>query len=71
MRRRKDMIFFKGTVNNNLVVLEGGASLPEGARVVRVIEPATDREEAFKRILQNPLRQYIGWDEILAEEKEE
>lgn len=61
-----------GTVRNNVVVLEGEATLPEGARVeVRVLEPAPDREEAFQRILQNPLRHYVGWDEILAEEKEE
>jgi hypothetical protein len=66
------MTIFKGTVKNNVVVLEGGACLPEGITVeVRVIDAATDREEAFKRILQNPLRQHIGWDEILTEEKEE
>lgn len=66
------MTICKGTVHNNVVVLEEGVTLPEGASVeVRVIEQALNREEAFKRILENPIRHYVGWDEILAEEKEE
>jgi hypothetical protein len=62
----------KGVVRNNVVVLEEGASLPDGAEVeVRVVEPSSSREDAFRRMLANPITHYVGWDEILEEEKRE
>jgi hypothetical protein len=30
-----------------------------------------DRAEAFNQILQNPISHYVGWDELVAEEKED
>jgi hypothetical protein len=65
-------VILTGTVKNNVVILDRGASLPDVARVeVHIIEPAKDRADAFRQILQNPTSHYVGWDELLAEEKEE
>jgi hypothetical protein len=38
---------------------------------VRLIEPPVSREEAFVRILANPITHYVGFDGILEEEKRE
>lgn len=65
---------YKGTVKNKVVVLEEGVQLPEDTKVeVRVRTPADhkSREEAFRRILDNPITQYVGMDEIIEEDKRE
>jgi hypothetical protein len=62
----------KGIIKNNVVVLEEGASLPEGTQVeVRVREVTLNREEAFARVLSNPITRCVGVDKILEEEKRE
>jgi hypothetical protein len=66
------MTIYKGIVRKNTVVLEEGIQLPEGAEVeVRLIERPLSREEAFARVLANPIRHYVGIDEIIEEEKKE
>ncbi len=66
------MRIYKGFVKNNTVILEEGAQIPDGTRVeVRLIESPSSREEAFARVLANPIRHYVGIDEIIEEEKKE
>jgi len=63
---------FKGTVKNNVVVLDEGVNLPEGAEVeVRVSNRQWRREEAFRRLRENPITHYVGMDEIIEEDKRE
>jgi hypothetical protein len=62
----------RGVVKNNVVVLDEGASLPDGAEVeVRLVESTLSREEAIRRVLANPITHPVGMDEILEEEKRE
>jgi hypothetical protein len=69
---RVEMKTCKGIVKDNVVVLEEGASLPDGTEVeVRMIEVPLSREEAFRRVLANPIRHSVAMDEILEEEKRE
>jgi len=66
------MIPYKGIVKNNTAVLEEGAQLPEGAPVeVRLVEPPLSRDEAFARVLANPIPYAVGMEEILEEDKRE
>jgi len=66
------MIPYKGIVKNNTAVLEEGAQLPEGAAVeVRLVEPPLSRDEAFARVLANPIPYAVGMEEILEEDKRE
>jgi hypothetical protein len=70
MKRKR----FKGTVKNNMIVLDSGATLPEGARVlVRVSKQLSEerRRQAFERIRRNPITHYVGIDEIIEEDKKE
>ena len=62
----------KGVVKNNVVVLEEGAHLPDGAKVeVRLIDRALSRDEAFNDVLARPIRRPIGMDQIIEEDKRE
>jgi len=68
----------KGTVKGNIVVLDEGEKLPDGARVeVRVIEETLSAEElerrndVFNRILAHLIHRPVGMDEILREAKQE
>ncbi len=68
----------KGTVKGNIVVLDEGESLPDGARVeIGVIEmklPLEERrkrEEIFNRILSHQINRYVGMNELLREERQE
>jgi len=62
----------KGTVKGNIVVLDEGEKLPDGARVeIRVIEEPLSAEEAIRRILSNPINKPLGMLEILREDRRE
>jgi hypothetical protein len=62
----------KGTVKGNIVVLDEGEKLPDGARVeVRVVEEPLSAEEAIRRILSNPINKPLGMLEILREDRRE
>jgi len=62
----------KGIVRGNIVVLEEGARLPEGAMVeVRLSEAALGRDEAFARVLANRITRYVGMDQLIEEDKQE
>jgi hypothetical protein len=63
---------FKGTVKNNVVVLEEGVQLPEGAEV-EVTLPSRRRklEEAVEHLLSNLITHPVGMQEIIEEDKSE
>ncbi len=68
----------KGTVKGNIVVLDEGEKLPDGARVeVQVIEQTfsaeelRQREEVFRRIIAHAVPRPVGMDEILRENRQE
>lgn len=62
----------KGKVKGNIVVLDEGEKLPDGARVeVRVVEEHLSAEEAIRRILGNPITKPLGMLEILREDRRE
>ena len=62
----------KGRVKGNIVVLDEGEKLPDGARVeVRVIEVSLSPEEAIKRVLDNPITKPVGMMELLREDRAE
>jgi hypothetical protein len=66
------MTMCKGIVKNNVVLLEEGAHLPEGAQVeVRLIEPSPAPHEAFARMLANRITRYVGMDKLIEEDKQE
>ena len=66
------MIICKGVVKENVVILEGGAHLPEGAEVeVRVIERPVPRAAAFARVLSNRITRLVGMDELIEADKRE
>ena len=49
------MTICKGIVKKNIVMLEKGVHLPDGAEVeVRLVERPLTREDAFTRVLTNP-----------------
>ena len=65
---------YKGVVKNNVIVLENGVQLPEGAKVeVRLPKKLSEekRRQAFERIRRNPITHYVGIDEIIEEDKKE
>jgi hypothetical protein len=63
---------YRGTVKNNVVVLDEGIRLPEGTSVeVRVRRKRGSREEKFLRILDNPITDLVGMDEIIEQDKQE
>lgn len=62
----------KGVVKDNIVVLEDGAQLPDGAEVeVRLLKPSFPRDEAFAQVLANHIMHYVGIDQIIEEDKQE
>jgi hypothetical protein len=66
------MTICKGIVKNNVVLLEEGAHLPEGAQVeVRLIEHSPAPHEAFARVLANRITRYVGMDKLIEEDKQE
>ena len=66
------MTICKGIVKENIVVLEKGVRLPDGAEVeVRLIERPLTRDEAFTRVLTNRITRPIGMAEIIEEDKKE
>lgn len=61
---------FRGTVRGKVVVLEEGVRLPDGTEVeVRIPGRRRDPAEAFRRVLENPIRRFIGIDELIEEDK--
>ena len=69
---------FRGTVKNNVIVLENGAQLPEGAKVeVRIKDPDREtkllekRRAAIQRILEHQIQGPVGMAEIIEEDKRE
>jgi hypothetical protein len=66
------MTICKGIVKDNIVLLEEGVQLPEGAEVeVRLIERPLTRQEVFARVHAHRIMRAIGMDEIIAEDKQE
>ncbi len=66
------MIRLKGTVKDNVIVLDEGVRLPEGAEVeVRVRTRKRRLDAAIERVQTNPILRYIGIDDVMAEDKQE
>ena len=62
------MTICKGVVKDNMVLLEAGAQLPDGAEVeVRLLERPQTRQEIFARVRTHRILCSAGMDEILAE----
>ncbi|WP_456330953.1 hypothetical protein [Fervidibacter sacchari] len=62
----------KGRVKGNIVVLDEGEKLSDGARVeVGGVEEHLSAEEAIRRILGNPITKPLGMLEILREDQRE
>jgi hypothetical protein len=61
---------FRGTVKNDVVVLEDGVHLPEGTEV-EVRLPGRCKKDSIRRVLNNPITRFIGIDEIIEEDKKE
>ena len=66
------MTICKGIVKDNMVLLEEGIQLPEGAEVeVRLLERPLTRQEVFARVREHRIIHRVGMDEIVAEDKQE
>jgi hypothetical protein len=66
------MTICKGIVKDNVVLLEAGVQLPEGAEVeVRLLERPLTRQEVFARVRTHRILRPVGMDEIIAEDKQE
>ena len=66
------MVIYKGIVKENIVMLEKGVHLPDGAEVeVHLVERPLTRDEVFARALANRITCPIGMDEIIEEDKKE
>lgn len=66
------MAICKGIVKDNVVLLEAGVQLPEGAEVeVRLLERSLTRQEVFARVRAHPILRPVGMDAIIAEDKQE
>jgi hypothetical protein len=62
----------KGIVKDNVVLLEDGAQLPEGAEVeVRLLERPLTRQEAFARVRTHRILRPVEMAAIIAEDKQE
>jgi hypothetical protein len=62
----------KGTVRNNVIVLEEGIRLPDDTEVeIYVPLNPEQRAKAFRRVRRNPITRYIGIDEIIEQDKQE
>jgi hypothetical protein len=68
----QEIMICKGVVKDNVVLLEAGAQLPDGAEVeVRLLESPLTRQEVFARVRTHRIRHPVGMDEIIAEDKQE
>jgi hypothetical protein len=68
----QDMTVCKGVVKDNMVLLEAGVHLPDGAEVeVRLLERPLTRQEVFARVRTHRILRPVGMDEIIAEDKYE
>lgn len=66
------MTICKGIVKENIVMLEKGVHLPDGAEVeVRLVERSSARGEAFTRVMANRITRPIDMAEIIEEDKKE
>ena len=66
------MTICKGIVKDNVVLLQDGVRLPEGAEVeIRLLERPLTRQELFARVRTHRILRSVGMDEILAEDKDE
>lgn len=66
------MTICKGVVKDNMVLLEAGAQLPDGAEVeVRFLEFPRTRQEVFARVRAHRILRPVGMDEIMTEDKDE
>ncbi len=66
------MTICKGIVKDNVVLLEEGIQLPEGAEVeVRLLARPLTRQEVFARVREHRIVHPVGMDEILAEDTQE
>ena len=66
------MTICKGVVKDNMVFLEAGVRLPEGAEVeVRLLDRRWIRQEVFARVRAQRIMRIVGMEEILAEDKRE
>jgi hypothetical protein len=66
------MTICKGIVKKNIVMLEKGVHLPDGAEVeVRLVESPLTHDAAFTRVLTNRITRPIGMVEIIEEDKKE
>jgi hypothetical protein len=62
----------KGTVRNNVIVLEGGIHLPDGTEVEVRLKPSGERRhEPFLRLLRHSITRPIGMEEVIGEDKRE
>ena len=63
------MTVCKGVVKDNMVLLEAGVPLPDGAEVeVRLLERPLTRQEVFARVRTAPILRPVRMDEIIADE---
>ena len=66
------MTICKGIVKDNVVLLEAGVQLPEGAEVeVRLLERPLTRQEVFARVRTHRILRPVGMEEMIAEDKQE
>jgi len=64
------MTICKGVVKDNIVLLEKGVRLPDGAEVeVRLLNRPRTRPEVFARVRARRIMRVVGMEEILAEDK--
>ncbi len=65
------MAIYRGVVKNGVIVLENGVQLPDGTMVeVRVIDKS-NRAKAIDRLLATRIQKFVGFDEILEEDRRE
>ena len=66
------MTICKGIVKDNVVFLEAGVQLPEGAEVeVRLLERPLTRQEVVVRVRTHRILRPVGMEEMIAEDKQE
>jgi hypothetical protein len=66
------MTICKGVVKDNMVLLEAGVQLPEGAEVeVRLLDRPLTRQEVFARVRTHRIMRPVEMAEIIAEDKQE
>jgi hypothetical protein len=66
------MMVYKGIVKGQVILVEDGVQLPEGAVVeVRVLERPLTRPEVFARVRAHRIRRPVGMAEILEDDKQE